>query len=890
MPSADPSALSASLRAALAGRYRIDRELGAGGMATVWLAHDEKHGRDVAIKVIHPDLGAALGGERFLAEIRTTAKLQHPHILPLLDSGDAGDGLLYYVMPFMRGETLRDRLERERQLPVDDAVRIAREVAGALAHAHAQGVIHRDIKPENILLQDGNALVADFGIALAVQQSAGERMTQTGLSLGTPSYMSPEQAMGERTLDARSDVYALGAVTYEMLAGEPPFTGPTVQAIVARLIAEAPRPLTVQRRAIPPGVEHAVLRALEKLPADRFATAQAFAEALRADAPVTAMRSADVGRPPARRAPLVAAALVSIASLGVAAWALARGAQASGAPALFDAALPDSAPLSPVATVAGTGFGTPATNFSIAPDGSFLVFTVQRGDTTTLWYRSLVDATARPLEGTKGGTMPRISPDGTRLVFYAWGRLLVMPLAGGEPRRLLEGEPPATIEWVSPTRLMVLTSDGYTLDWVDAEAGLVEQRDFARNGTRCVFGQWLAASARLLCSFNEIATLLDPVTGRFVPLRVRGTDGAPGVLVNGASFRMHDGGYITWVAIDGTLRAARFDEETQLVGRAVTVVAGVKRDPIGAAQLVLAADGLLGFAPTTSEADGELVVLAAGASAPVALPVERATYLRFDLAPDRRTLAAVVQTPEAQELRIHDLRTGRRQVWLRAERVGQPLWTPGSDRLVVRVESGDRGAFLLGSPNAAGVPDTLLAGSADQVFVDASDVVDDSTVLARDVRSPQAYLVRIAGGRARVDSLPYDASFVAIAPGRTRLAWYAFARSQLTVGAFPPGARQQQIASGGVEPIWLSDTTLLFRSGVTWRLARLDARTGELAGAPVPWGRDTRFLDTPGWSNRPSRDGGVLYARSAEAGDARYLRFIPDFPRRMRAAVEAADP
>ncbi|HTI04226.1 MAG TPA: serine/threonine-protein kinase, partial [Gemmatimonadales bacterium] len=195
---------------ALAERYRVERELGAGGMATVYLAHDLRHDRSVAIKVLHPELGAALGGERFLSEIKTTARLQHPHILPLLDSGDAG-GLLYYVMPYVPGETLRARLERERQLPIDDALRIAREVADALGAAHALGIVHRDIKPENILLQGGHALVADFGIALAVQQAGGPRMTQTGLSLGTPQYMSPEQAMGERTIDARADIYALGA-------------------------------------------------------------------------------------------------------------------------------------------------------------------------------------------------------------------------------------------------------------------------------------------------------------------------------------------------------------------------------------------------------------------------------------------------------------------------------------------------------------------------------------------------------------------------------------------------------------------------------------------------------------------------------------------------------
>ena len=227
------------LTRALGATYRIERELGAGGMATVYLAHDLKHERHVAINVLHPGLGAALGGERFLSEIRTTARLQHPHILPLLDSGNA-DGLLYYVMPLVTGETLRARRERERQLPVDDALRIAREAADALGYAHSLGIVHRDIKPENILLRGGQAFVADFGIALAVQSAGGARMTQTGLSLGTPQYMSPEQAMGEQTIDARSDVYALGAVTYEMLAGDPPFTGSTVQSIVTKVLTEKP--------------------------------------------------------------------------------------------------------------------------------------------------------------------------------------------------------------------------------------------------------------------------------------------------------------------------------------------------------------------------------------------------------------------------------------------------------------------------------------------------------------------------------------------------------------------------------------------------------------------------------------------------------------------------
>ncbi len=271
----------ARLENALSDRYRLERELGQGGMATVYLAEDLKHGRKVAIKVLHPELSAVIGGDRFLAEIRVTANLQHAHILGLIDSGEA-DGLLYYVMPYVAGESLRNRLTRDKQLPVEEAVRLAREVASALDYAHRHGVVHRDIKPENILLQEGSALVADFGIALAVQQAGGNRMTQTGMSLGTPAYMSPEQAMGERDIGARSDVYALGAMTYEMLTGEPPFTGPNSQAIVAKVLTESPQPVRPKRPTVSSAVEHAVLTSLQKLPADRFGTAKEFGDALEA--------------------------------------------------------------------------------------------------------------------------------------------------------------------------------------------------------------------------------------------------------------------------------------------------------------------------------------------------------------------------------------------------------------------------------------------------------------------------------------------------------------------------------------------------------------------------------------------------------------------------------
>jgi eukaryotic-like serine/threonine-protein kinase len=275
--------LVARLRASLTDRYRIERELGRGGMATVYLAHDLRHDRPVALKLLHPELAASLGPERFLHEIRTVAKLQHPHILPLFDSGEAG-GQLWYTMPFVEGETLRARLDRERQLSIEEAVRITTQVLSALEYAHAHGVIHRDIKPENILLEGDQAVVADLGIARAIGAAGDDRLTETGLAVGTVAYMSPEQTVGQRDLDGRTDVYSMGVVLYEMLASEPPFIGPSPQAVVARRLTEAPRPLRSARETVPTTVDQAVMKALARAPADRHRTAAVFSEALRTGA------------------------------------------------------------------------------------------------------------------------------------------------------------------------------------------------------------------------------------------------------------------------------------------------------------------------------------------------------------------------------------------------------------------------------------------------------------------------------------------------------------------------------------------------------------------------------------------------------------------------------
>jgi serine/threonine-protein kinase len=450
------------LAAALADRYLLQRELGQGGMATVYLARDLRHDRQVAVKVLRPELAAVIGADRFLSEIKTTANLQHPHILPLFDSGVA-DSFLYYVMPYVEGVSLRDRITREHQLPVEDAVRIAREVAGALDSAHRHGVIHRDIKPENILLHDGSALVADFGIALAVS-TAGTRMTETGMSLGTPHYMSPEQAMGEREITARSDVYALGCVTYEMLVGEPPFTGPTAQAIIARVMTEEPRRLTIQRRSVPPEVEGAVLHALEKLPADRFATAAQFADALAGRGGTVAtrvpVRPVALGNRGWRRA-LPVAAGVALLLIGLGAWGWLRARAAEQPVERRYVSLGDSAQVQaaiwPVMT--------------ISPDGSRFAFV---GDTAgRIWVKERGSLDPSPLAGTERARSPQFSPDGQWIAYESGGELRKVRSGGGASIVIADSAFGFGIAWLDDGTIAYPSSSLLQLRRVSADGGAV---------------------------------------------------------------------------------------------------------------------------------------------------------------------------------------------------------------------------------------------------------------------------------------------------------------------------------------------------------------------------------------------------------------------------------
>ncbi len=410
------------LKVALADRYTIERELGAGGMATVYLARDMKHDRPVALKVLRPELAAVLGAERFLREIRLTAQLQHPHILTLIESGEA-DGFLYYVMPFVEGESLRDHLRREGQLPLDEALRITRVVASALDFAHGHGVIHRDIKPENIMLHEGEPMVADFGIALAVSTAGQERLTETGISLGTPAYMSPEQTSGEAKLDGRSDQYSLACVLYEMLAGEPPYTGPTAQAIIAKRLTE-PIPHLGTVRRVSPAVEAAVTKALAKAPADRFATAGAFVAALTAG-------STRAARPRWQSAGGALAVLIIIG--GAAAWFYASKSSQVGQ---------DHPNVVPFTSSPGQKFHP-----VFSPDGNQIAYAWRgENDDNSDIYVKLIGA-GSPLRLTSHPAReycPAWSPDGRYIAFVRDGpssdraAYYLIPALGGAERKIGE--------------------------------------------------------------------------------------------------------------------------------------------------------------------------------------------------------------------------------------------------------------------------------------------------------------------------------------------------------------------------------------------------------------------------------------------------------------------
>jgi serine/threonine-protein kinase len=794
------------LSADIGARYRITRELGVGGMATVYLAHDVKHERDVAIKVLHPDLAAALGAERFLAEIRTTAKLQHPHILPLLDSGEAG-GLLFYVMPLVTGESLRKRLERERQLPIDDAVRIAREVASALDYAHRHGVVHRDIKPENILLHDGSALVADFGIALAVQSAGGQRMTQTGLSLGTPQYMSPEQAMGERTIDARSDIYSLAAVTYEMLTGEPPFTGATVQAVVAKVISAEPQAVTMTRRNVPPAVSMAVHHGLEKLPADRQATAAQFAASLTgapgvAWAPTTGVTSQRKTGTASRVVPWVVAALVGVVAFMAGKSLTAPDEERVG---------PIVATLLPDDDEEWSGSGV---HFAVSSDGRNVAMIARRGRDTEMIIRSLDSLGSRRVADTRGAFYPFWSPNGRAIGFFADNELKTVDLATGAVRALCPAARPGGGSWGADNIIIYVPERGVGLHRVSSSGPPCEKLAIAAPPPALDGKPRFLPDGRHFVASTDMGAWLGEIGGdslaKLTDLqRMRAVVAGPDYLL----FRPP--GYPS-----GTILAQRIDVKSRrLVGEPVRILEGVS-NPGGNTALSASRNGVL-VGRVEGSGDGRLVGRFEPGGAirdTLSLAGMGRLFGMIRLSRDGRKLAL-----GGWDVAVLDL--ARQAVTIVARSpLGRPMqypaWSPHDT--VLAFVTGDSGRSRIeGVHMRTSVVDTLVSGLALGRTVELTDWSADGRYLA--------FQYAAGGGSAWAEAWVYDfttkaprrvfeeaahVSSPVFAPHGGLIAYQAtsgVSTPAIFVRPFPgPGPAIRLSPEGGAVPRWNADGTELF--------------------------------------------------------------------------------
>jgi Tol biopolymer transport system component len=887
------SAPSPRLAAALSRSYRIERELGAGGMASVYLAHDLRHDRQVAIKVLHPDLAAALGAERFLTEIKTTARLQHPHILPLLDSG-AADGLLFYVMPYVSGETLRTRLERERQLPLGEALLIAREVADALGAAHALGIIHRDIKPENILLQGGHALVADFGIALAVQSAGGQRLTQTGLSLGTPQYMSPEQAMGERAIDARSDVYALGAVTYEMLAGDPPFTGSSVQAIVAKVMTEKPSPIRTVRDTVPEGIEDAVLTALAKLPADRWPTASAFVAALDRHAPATRPRVA-TGTPVRTtqsviRSPVPWAVAFGLAVL-TAAWGWWPRPAADRSPVVRIDLQP----------VRGTRFAYPvtgvATQLALSPDGSNLVYAASAaGDGWMLYLRSLDQLTSRPVPGTGGAYNPEFSPDGRWIAFRsADGKLKKIALDGTGLTTLCTidhgGVGGAGITWISNRELVFARGDseGRGLWRVSADGGEPVQltRFDSASSERLQLAPRAVDGGRLILYSSTIASNADLTIGVVETATGKPTmfERLPGARAIGVIE-----GFLVYVRNDGALMAAPFDTGKLRVG-----------DPIQIADSI-AVPSSTWSAPIALSASGSLLYQKGGIASEV-VTVTNGTvkvlidsaqnYLHPRLSPDGGRIAVEVQGGAGADIWIWNLADNARHRLTREGYNNRPEWTPdGRQVLYTSSRAPANGLWL---QPADGSADAVLVATDANPIREGVVTPDGSTIVYR-VDTPNSnrdiYRVAIGAGEPPVLVLGgiNDDKQPRVSPDGRWLAYVSneSGREEVYVRALTgEGGRVVVSTGGGGEPLWSHDGRRVFyRSGTGIVAATLAGSTSlqVMGRAPVVSGPFASDMYHPNYDVAPD---GKTFVMIRPVDDNRQLVLVVNWLQELRQRTGA---
>jgi tRNA A-37 threonylcarbamoyl transferase component Bud32 len=803
------------LTAALADRYGLERELGQGGMATVYLAHDLKHKRKVALKVLKPELAAVLGAERFVQEITTTAALQHPHILPLFDSGTA-DGFLYYVMPYVQGETLRTKLSRETQLGVEEAVRIATEVADALDYAHRHGVIHRDIKPENILLHDGRPLVADFGIALAVSAAAGGRMTETGLSLGTPHYMSPEQATAEKEITARSDIYSLGSVLYEMLTGNPPHTGASAQQIIMKIVTEDAAPVTKLRKSVPPNVAAAVAKSLEKLPADRFESAGDFAAALRNPAyagwsgsmtrAVPSRAQAGPGAR-ARQWPVVAAAIAALSAIaGLAAgWIVWHQRPPAFPPSVLRYAiiLPDSAALT-------DALGTP---MAYARDGSVFAYSSRTG--LMLRYADRLDLV--PVPGGRRGVGPFFSPDGRWLGFQVSPGLIKLPLAGGAPITICDSCPGFGFTWGSDDTIRYHTAppdNGSTrvLMAVSAQGG--RPHEFARPDPTS--GEAFRTPILLPGRRTVLFSVYRGPASRLAAMDLR-TRAITRFDQPGFAPQWVDGGFVVLGNPDGTLIALPFDpKQVRPTGTPVTIARDASQPDAYSTRAAVSAGGAIIYPRSGGGAPRRLMLVSrSGQATPLTLDPKGYANPRFS--PDGRRVAVYIADPIISSRDVWVLDIGQR-VWSRLTTNGisdKPIWTPDGRRVVY--SSNDDLWWI--AADGSGRPESLLVsvGShfAGSITPDGRTVVFQET--GSGVNGIRTLAFDSAPAARTIIPAAFDESVPALSPDGHWLAYQSDQTGQMEVyvRSYPqPGARVSVSLQGGSEPVWAHNgRELFYRSG-----------------------------------------------------------------------------
>ncbi|MEX2047998.1 MAG: protein kinase [Gemmatimonadota bacterium] len=801
----------ARLNAALTGRYRVERELGEGGMATVYLADDLRHGRKVALKVLKPELAAIVGAGRFLAEIRTTASLQHPHILPLFDSGEA-DSLLFYVMPHVEGESLRERLDREQQLPVQEAVRIATAVAEALDYAHRRGVIHRDIKPSNILVHEGQPVLSDFGIALAVSAGSAGRLTETGLSLGTPHYMSPEQATGDASVGPATDIYALGCVLYEMLVGEPPYTGRTAQAILAKIVLAEPVSATRQRRSVPANADAAVRRALEKLPADRFVSASDFAAALANPGFRHGSAAVDgASRGPYKQISIALAASTVILAL-VSAWSLAARPRAEP-PAVVRSYVTPGADQRRVTAGAGVGI-------ALSPDGTWFVYVGEAaGGGTQLWRRGLDAVLAVALPGTEGAGAPVISPDGLSVAFVAAGAIRTVALRGG---------PPATV--VAAGGAPAWAADGMIYFGRDG----ITHRAPATGGDPVAFTEPLENRIQVQPQAlpDRAGLLLSIVVGTPAQARIAAvgpSGGAVRDLLAGTMARYSATGHIVYTTANGILMAAPFDVgRLEITGPSVPLVEGVAMDGT-AAQFTLSESGTLLY-ESGAGSTSELVWVSRGGAVEVVDPDWTGGFGSPALSPDGTRLAVAIQGATSMNIWVKQLDRGpSTRLTSDGGRNDYPEWTPDGASVTF---TSDRASpsFDLWTKRADGIGEPALELDEEWAVAEGRWSPDGEWFIHRTSTNVRGAGDIVGQRRSQGDArIPLVASaFTETQPtlspnGR----WMAYSsnetgRQEVFVVPFPntDDGKWPVSVGGGSEPAWSRDgRELFYRSGARQMVA-----------------------------------------------------------------------